>query len=520
MTAGMWTYCVHPSKNTILKHSFKGVFMKKKLSNLSLLALSVSLLGQTPIVLANTETTTTVETTPSTTVADLTQATTTLEALTDTSTTTADTEVPMTSEPSTNQTPTTTVEETTAAEAVEESFRKVGGVIDTVALPDGRLVYKVRLDSLILQYGSSVKYKITNVKTGKQVDTGYLYFNRVEKSSLKNLSYWGKANFNNVVTGYISSYRFNEDPSGTYKILVEGNANYEYNKIFGRVKIEKEITLSNQNHTTTSFTKVGGKIVLEQDSDNNITYSVSLNHLIHRWDSSITYQLVHKKTGKVVDSGTLYCNEVDSSSLTNKANWGRSNFENKVTGVIQSYHLSDDPKGEYIFRVTGPANDDYRHIFGIVNLSKGINTPVKPTPTPKPVPASTIKPVYRLYNPGLQVHLYTKDTNEQKILQTRGWKLDGVAWKTEQSKGKPIYRLYHPGQKYHFYTTDANEYKVLGTLGWIQEGVSFKDYGTVAVYRLYSPGLRKHLFTRDINERNVLQTRGWNYEGVAWYSQP
>ena len=131
--------------------------MKKKLSNLSLLALSVSLLGQTPIVLANTETTTTVETTPSTTVADLTQATTTLEALTDTSTTTADTEVPMTSEPSTNQTPTTTVEETTAAEAVEESFRKVGGVIDTVALPDGRLVYKVRLDSLILQYESSVK---------------------------------------------------------------------------------------------------------------------------------------------------------------------------------------------------------------------------------------------------------------------------------------------------------------------------------------------------------------------------
>ncbi|MGT2753433.1 hypothetical protein [Streptococcus ovis] len=146
--------------------------------------------------------------------------------------------------------------------------------------------------------------------------------------------------------------------------------------------------------------------------------------------------------------------------------------------------------------------------------------------TTKPVTKSTTKPttqlseVYRLYHAGLKVHLYTTDKNEHKILQTRGWKSEGIAWKTEKEKGEPVYRLYHPVIKYHFYTKDANEYKVLGTRGWKQEGIAYRSSGTVPVYRLYHAGLRKHLFTKDANEYKVLGTRGWKQEGIAWYGQP
>lgn len=159
-------------------------------------------------------------------------------------------------------------------------------------------------------------------------------------------------------------------------------------------------------------------------------------------------------------------------------------------------------------------------------------TTIPPT-TEKPVPPTTEKPtpprveepkvatpVYSLYQPDLKVHLYTKDTNEYKVLATRGWKQEGISWRTETQKGDAVYRLYHPGLRVHLYTKDANEYKVLATRGWKQEGVAYRSFGRVPVYRLYHPGLRVHLYTKDANEYKVLATRGWKQEGVAWHSQP
>ena len=73
--------------------------------------------------------------------------------------------------------------------------------------------------------------------------------------------------------------------------------------------------------------------------------------------------------------------------------------------------------------------------------------------------------LYRLYHPGLQVHLYTTDTNEYKVLGARGWKQEGLAWNTADKQGDAVYRLYHPGLRVHLYTKDTNEYKVLATRG-------------------------------------------------------
>lgn len=137
-----------------------------------------------------------------------------------------------------------------------------------------------------------------------------------------------------------------------------------------------------------------------------------------------------------------------------------------------------------------------------------------------PPTTEVVAPVYRLYQPDLKVHLYTKDTNEYKVLATRGWKQEGISWRTETQKGDAVYRLYHPDLKVHLYTKDTNENKVLATRGWKQEGVAYRSFGSVPVYRLYHAGIRKHLYTKDANEYKVLATRGWLQEGVAWYSQP
>lgn len=125
--------------------------------------------------------------------------------------------------------------------------------------------------------------------------------------------------------------------------------------------------------------------------------------------------------------------------------------------------------------------------------------------------------LYRLYHPGLQVHLYTTDSNEYKVLGTRGWSQEGLAWTTSDNKGETVYRLYHPGLKVHLYTKDTNEYKVLATRGWKQEGPSYRSYGSMPIYRLYHPGIKKHLYTKDENENKVLGTRGWIQEGIAFY---
>ena len=128
------------------------------------------------------------------------------------------------------------------------------------------------------------------------------------------------------------------------------------------------------------------------------------------------------------------------------------------------------------------------------------------------------QPVYRLYHSGLQVHLYTTDTNERDTLKHRGWTYEGEAWKTATQAGTPVYRLYHSGLRVHLYTSDANEYKVLATRGWRQEGVAYRSKGDTPVYRLYHPGIKKHHFTKDSNEYKTLASRGWKQEGIAWYS--
>lgn len=81
-------------------------------------------------------------------------------------------------------------------------------------------------------------------------------------------------------------------------------------------------------------------------------------------------------------------------------------------------------------------------------------------------------PVYRLYGKVMREHLYTTSKHERDTLvKTGAWNGEGIAF---YSGGKtPVYRLYHDGLRVHLYTADKNEVKVLGTRGWRNEGVAF-----------------------------------------------
>ena len=126
---------------------------------------------------------------------------------------------------------------------------------------------------------------------------------------------------------------------------------------------------------------------------------------------------------------------------------------------------------------------------------------------------------YRLYNPGIQRHLYTQSLDEASVLTTRGWNFEGQKFTTVAS-GTPVYRLYGKVMREHLYTTSKQERDSLVKTGaWNAEGTAFYSGGKTPIYRLYNEGLRVHLYTADKNEVKVLGTRGWKNEGISFYTK-
>ena len=136
-------------------------------------------------------------------------------------------------------------------------------------------------------------------------------------------------------------------------------------------------------------------------------------------------------------------------------------------------------------------------------------------------------PLWRMFHPGINQHLWTTCENEYQVLATRGWDQEGIAWYTPRT-GRPVHRLFHEGITRHHYTADQNEIRVLVERGWNDEGVLFycasphvgPDEG-IRMTRLFHEGALKHLHTADANEVRVLTTQhGWNNEGESFVGLP
>ena len=136
--------------------------------------------------------------------------------------------------------------------------------------------------------------------------------------------------------------------------------------------------------------------------------------------------------------------------------------------------------------------------------------------------SSSMRKMYRMYNPNSGEHFYTADSYERDHLVSVGWRYEGIGWVAPATSGTPVYRLYNPNAGDHHYTTSAYERDHLVSVGWRYEGIGWysDDAESVPVYRQYNPNARAgaHNFTTDIYENDHLVSVGWREEGIGWYA--
>lgn len=133
-----------------------------------------------------------------------------------------------------------------------------------------------------------------------------------------------------------------------------------------------------------------------------------------------------------------------------------------------------------------------------------------------------VEPVYRLYNPYSNEHLFVTDEGEYDSLGAIGWKQEGVAWNAPK-EGDPVYRLFNPYTGGHFYTLSEKERDDCVAAGWREDGVlthSAPEENGKPIFRLFNPyeKMNPHHYTVDVAERDALVKLGWRYEGTAWYA--
>nr|WP_051527245.1 glycoside hydrolase family 25 protein [[Eubacterium] cellulosolvens] len=137
--------------------------------------------------------------------------------------------------------------------------------------------------------------------------------------------------------------------------------------------------------------------------------------------------------------------------------------------------------------------------------------------------AASGKPMFRMYCSLNKEHFYTSSIAEWEALVGYGWKAEGIGWFAPKKSETPVYRLYNPSLKDHHYTKDQNELDTLTKqYGWIDEGIGWysDDKETVPVYREFHPKLisGSHNYTTAKKEHDYLTTVGWVDERIAWYA--
>lgn len=155
-----------------------------------------------------------------------------------------------------------------------------------------------------------------------------------------------------------------------------------------------------------------------------------------------------------------------------------------------------------------------------------------PPPTSEIAPGAV--PLYRLYSPTTKDRVLTVDANEYASLGANGWTQQGqvgFAYPEGAAPAEgihPVFRLYNPATQQHLWTMDPNESSALVQSGWQQQGIGYKAYayqvqGTVALYRLKSTNGGTHrLWTSDYSEYMSLTASGggWVREGIGAFVVP
>lgn len=135
---------------------------------------------------------------------------------------------------------------------------------------------------------------------------------------------------------------------------------------------------------------------------------------------------------------------------------------------------------------------------------------------------SSVRAMYRLYNPKTAEHFYTQSAEERDNLVRGGWNNEGIGWHAPTGSSTPVYRVFNPNSGDHHYTTNLEEYQTLTRIGWNAEGIGWYSESNkgAPIYRLYNKTIKvgSHHYTQNAAERDKLVNEGWVYEGIAWYA--
>lgn len=134
--------------------------------------------------------------------------------------------------------------------------------------------------------------------------------------------------------------------------------------------------------------------------------------------------------------------------------------------------------------------------------------------------ASSIKNVYRLYDRKTNQHFYTSSTQEVALLQSRGWHMEGTAWKVSTSKsGTAVYRVWNTKTGERIFTRHKAEVDRLAARGWKNEGIAFYTQTSgQPIYRLRNKQTGRYLLTvGQVEVTKLIATGQWQNEGTAFY---
>lgn len=236
----------------------------------------------------------------------------------------------------------------------------------------------------------------------------------------------------------------------------------------------------------------------------------------------------------------------DSDSISIKLPYS-GEFEKKNNQNPTNIKMSVKVVEGHLFTLSGGENDAMKFLARpngngtsidlLKNSSISVkpDEPVKPSkpsgtltggyPSSKPgnsTSTSSVRAMYRVYNPKTGEHLYTQSAEERDNLVRGGWNNEGIGWHAPTGSDTPVYRVFNPNSGDHHYTTNLEEYQTLTRIGWNAEGIgwySASDKGA-PIYRLYNKKIKvgSHHYTQNAAERDKLVNEGWVYEGIAWYA--
>lgn len=246
-------------------------------------------------------------------------------------------------------------------------------------------------------------------------------------------------------------------------------------KVPGTVGYLKTVTSGNADNSFVSYGYPGDKS----------TYSNGLIHSVSQW----------KSQGKVtVTTDNVLTVDCDvwpgqsGSPLFNSKNEvfavlyaeSKAKAENYATQITDGFIelINSTVSGRFpVYRVYNPNTGEHfytaefkeaEYLVGLGWISEGAAWTV----------GTSGVAVYRLQNPNTGEHHYTTNETERNALVSAGWKYENIAWYSPASSDKPVYRLYNPNKTNfnHHYTVSEKEKNYLVGLGWRDEGVAWYSY--------------------------------------------